>query len=90
MTEHEVDAIVDEINQHKVLPERHEVLIFEDVVVNSQAQLGRTGKVYELRTGRVGVEFRDDRAVGKDSWRYETTADKLRMFLRRLQAAVGL
>ena|ERR1700730_9205227 len=90
MTEREVDAIVSEINQHKVFPQRHEVLVFEDVAVTSQAQLGHPGKDYWLSTGEISVEFLKDRAVGVSSWRYETAADKLRMFLKQLRAAVGL
>ena len=46
---------------------------------------------YELESGRITVVFRNNRAIGKCSTRYETVWwDRLRPYLTRVRAAVGL
>jgi hypothetical protein len=99
MTENEVLAVVNQIGAPRIEPAEGEILIMDDQYPIVDAAIPKlsiprlaqdTWARYGVGTGQIVVVFRNELAVHKISLRYPTVLDRLRVFLTRIRAAVGL
>jgi hypothetical protein len=97
MTTSEVDAAMKGIKRVKTGRRGSDAIVAEEYFPASmgpqKAMLpGHTVRDYELESGAIIVEFRNDRAIYKYSARYQnpTVSDTMGGFLKRFRTPVGL